>query len=130
MIVPVQQRIMTFVTKTNWLIFIAASLLGYIQLPLDFAKGIFAGGLLVTLNFHLLAKTLKRSLNPQNLSSSNIVLAKYYLRFFISALIIFYLISTQFVNPLGLVVGLSVVVLSLSIAAMCELTKQIFKEAV
>lgn len=130
MTLPIQQRILAFVTRTNWLIFIAASLLGYINLPLDFAKGIMAGGVIVTVNFHLLSRTLTRSLSPQNLSSSNIVLAKYYLRFFISALIIFFLISKQFVNPLGLVMGLSVVVLSISLAAMCELTKQIFKEAV
>jgi hypothetical protein len=30
-----------------------------------FARGIIFGGLIVTINFHLLAKTLKKALHPQ-----------------------------------------------------------------
>lgn len=126
MVLSIQQRILGFVTRANWIIFITATLLGFVNFPLDFAMGIMAGGMIVTVNFHLLARTLKRSLDPERLSSSNVVLAKYYLRFLISALIIFFLISKHYVNPLGLLLGLSIVAVSISLAALCELAKQIF----
>jgi len=127
--VDIQQRLLKFVTHSNWILFFVASLIGLILLPPDFAKGIIFGGLIVTINFHLLYRTLKKALRPSRLSSHRVVLAKYYIRFLISGLIIFVLISGHYVNPLGLFIGLSIVVASIILATMCELTKQIFKEA-
>jgi hypothetical protein len=128
--VEIQKRILTFVTRSNWILFAVISILGFFLLPADFARGMLFGGMLVTLNFHLLAKTLKRALTPPHLTSHNIVIAKYFLRFIGSGFIIFILIAGNFVNPLGLIVGLSVVVLSIMLATMCEIAKLIFKEAV
>jgi hypothetical protein len=98
--------------------------------PPDFARGIIFGGLIVTVNFHLLSRTLKKALTPPQISSHNVILAKYYIRFIASGFIIFVLISEKLVHPLGLILGLSVVVVSITLATMYELTKLIFKEAV
>jgi hypothetical protein len=127
--VEIQQRLLKFVTHSNWILFFVASIIGFILLPPDFTRGIIFGGLIVTVNFHLLYRTLKKALRPSRLSSYRVVLAKYYIRFLISGLIIFVLISGHYVDPLGLFIGLSVVVASIMIATMCELTKHIFKEA-
>jgi hypothetical protein len=126
----IQKRILTFVTRSNWILFLAASVLGFMLLPSDFAKGVLFGGLLVTVNFHLLAGTLRKALTPPHLASHNLVIAKYFLRFIGSGFIIFVLIAGKFVNPVGLVIGLSVVVISIMLATLCEITKLIFKEAV
>jgi hypothetical protein len=126
----IQKRILTFVTRSNWILFLAASILGFVLLPADFAKGVVFGGLLVTVNFHLLAGTLRKALTPPHLASHNLVIAKYFLRFTVSGFIIFVLIAGKFVNPVGLVIGLSVVVISIMLATVCEITKLIFKEAV
>ncbi len=126
----IQQRILSFVTRTNWILFALASLAGLLFAPPAFARGIFCGGLLVTLNFHLLAKTLKKALAPDHLSSPNAILAKYYIRFIASGFIIFVLIAGHFVNPVGLVLGLSVVVASIILATLREAKNLIFKEAV
>lgn len=125
----IQTRILRFITRANWVIFIGASLIGFVLAPPDFTRGIFFGGLLVTLNFHMLAKTLKKALTPPHLASHNLVLAKYYLRFMLSGIIIFVLIAWHIVNPLGLIIGLSVVVASIILATLCELKKIILKEA-
>ncbi|MGD8769134.1 MAG: ATP synthase subunit I [Desulfobacterales bacterium] len=125
----IQQRLLKFVTHSNWILFFVASITGLVLLPPDFARGIIFGGLIVTINFHLLYRTLKKSLRPSRLSSHRAVLAKYYIRFLISGVIIFVLISGHYVDPLGLFIGLSVVVASIMLATMCELTKHIFKEA-
>jgi hypothetical protein len=127
--VNIQQRLLKFVTHSNWILFFVASITSLVLLPSDFTRGIIFGGLIVTINFHLLYRTLKKALRPSRLSSHRVVLAKYYIRFLISGLIIFVLISGHYVDPLGLFIGLSVVVASIMIATMCELTKHIFKEA-
>ena len=126
----IQKRILNFVTKTNWFLFIFGSILGFINLPLPFALGIICGGVIVTVNFHLLSRTLKKALTPPRLSSPKIVVAKYYLRFMISGFIIYLLISRHVVDPMGLLLGLSIVVVSIILATLCEITKHIFKEAV
>lgn len=125
----IQQRLLKFITRTNWVLFFLASISGVVILPPDFSRGIIFGGLIVTINFHLLYRTLKKAFRPSRLSSHRVVLAKYYIRFLISGAIIFVLISRHYVDPLGLFIGLSVVVASIMLATMCELTKHIFKEA-
>jgi hypothetical protein len=128
--VEIQQRILIFVTRTNWILFATASIISFLIFPANYARGVFWGGLLVTVNFHLLARTLRKALTPPILSSHNVVIAKYYLRFLGSGLIIFVLIAGHFVHPVGLILGLSVVVCSIILATLREFAKLIFKEAV
>jgi hypothetical protein len=128
--VEIQQRLLMFVTRANWLLFLAASFIGSMVAQPDVAKGIIFGGLIVTVNFHLLYRTLKKAFTPPRISSHGVVLAKYYMRFILSGIILFFLVSQQVVHPLGLFVGLSVVVVSIILATIFELTKLIFKEAV
>ena len=129
-ILEIQQRIIQFVTRANWVLCGLASIVGFIFVPLNVACGILFGGLLVTINFHLLAKTLKKALTPPHVASHNVILAKYYLRFLASGFIIFVLIAGRIVHPVGLVIGLSLVVFSIILATLCEVKKLIFKEAV
>jgi hypothetical protein len=126
----IQQRIIHFVTRCNWILFGVATIVGFAIFSRSVALGILFGGLLVTVNFHLLAKTLKKALTPPHLASYNVVLAKYYLRFLISGFIIFLLIAGRIVHPVGLVFGLSVVVFSIILATICEVKKLLLKEAV
>ncbi|MBU4344616.1 MAG: ATP synthase subunit I [Desulfobacteraceae bacterium] len=126
----IQQRILKFVVVTNWTLFSVASIVGLILSPPHFAMGIIFGGLIVTINFHLLYRTLKKALTPPHLASLWVVLSKYYIRFIVSALIIFVLISRRYVDPIGLFIGLSIVVVSITLATMCEFKKLFFKEAI
>jgi hypothetical protein len=128
--VKIQERLLKFITRANWVLLLLSSILGLMFLPLNFAKGIIFGGLIVTVNFHLLYRTLKKALTPPHLSSHNVILAKYYFRFFVSGLILFFLIKGGYVAPLGLFIGLSVVVASIMLATLLEVKKLIFKEAV
>lgn len=125
----IQQRLLIFITRSNWILLLAVSITGLMMSPPDFARGIIFGGLIVTINFHLLYRTLKKALRPPHLSSHNIIIAKYYIRFIASGFIIFVLISGHHVNPLGLFVGLSVVVVSITLATLLELKKLFLKEA-
>jgi hypothetical protein len=126
----IQHRLIKFITLTNWILFFIASILGFVISPPAFAKGIFFGGLIVTINFHMLSRTLKNALTPPHISSYNVILAKYYVRFVVSGIIIFILIAKGYVNPIGLIIGLSIVVASIILATIFELKRLIFKEAV
>ena len=131
----IQTRMVNFVTRSNWYLFTVLSLLCLINTPLKFALGVVCGGLIVTVNFHLLRRTLVRSLTPFSVIRDGrmilrVVLIKYYIRFAVSGVMLFLLISQNIVEPLGLVTGLSVVVASIMGATMLELTRLIIKEAV
>ena len=126
----IQQRLLTFILRSNWILLALAAAVGYFTAPSDVTLGIVAGGLIVSVNFHLLYRTLKKSLTPPHLASPNIVLVKYYIRFILSGLIILFLIAGDYVNPLGMFVGLSVVVASITLATLVEVKNNIFKEAV
>ena len=125
----IQKRILRFVICANWVFFATAFLVGLLAFQRDFALGVLAGGLIVTINFHLLARTLKKSLTPPHLVSHNVIIAKYYVRFIVSGVIIFFLISGHYVDPRGLFIGLSIVVASIVVATVRELKNLIFKEA-
>ena len=126
----IQQRLLQFITRSNWLLFALASVVGAALFPLDVAGGIFFGGLLVTVNFHLLYRTLKKALTPPHLVSHHVVVAKYYFRFVVSGVVIFLLLYEKMVNPVGLIIGLSVVVASIMLATMREIKLLLCKEAV
>lgn len=125
----IQQRLLQFITRTNWILLVLASLIGALVFSPAFFRGVAFGGLIVTVNFHLLSRTLKKALTPPHLASHHKILAKYYVRFTISGVIIFLLIANRIVEPLGLFVGLSIVVASIMLATLCEVTKLILKEA-
>ncbi|MCP3941350.1 MAG: ATP synthase subunit I [Desulfobacteraceae bacterium] len=129
------QKIVVFVTKTNWLLFMVTSLLAWMTTPTDVSLGVLLGGLIVSVNFQLLKKTILDNFCPEVVavkggSFVGNILVKYYIRFVISGVLIFLLISNHIVHPLGLLVGLSVVVASMFLATMLELTRLFFKEAV
>ncbi len=126
----IQKRLIHFITRANWIVFAIASLAGAAMGSRTFALGIIAGGLIVTVNFHLLSRTLKKALSPERLASHHSVVAKYYVRFIISGILIFVLISQHWVNPFGLFIGLSVVVASITLATLMEIKRLICKEAV
>jgi hypothetical protein len=129
------EKIVDFITRTNWILFLGSSLVGLFLAPPKMYLGIFLGGLIVTINFHVLKNTVTQNINQKRVlekgkSLIGAFLVKYYLRFALTAVIIFLLIANLSVHPVGLMVGLSVVVASTFIAAAIELTKIIFREAV
>jgi len=126
----IQERLLKFITYSNWMLLSLTSFICILSAPPAFTRGIIFGGLIVTINFHLLYRTLKKALTPPKLSSHNVVLVKYYLRFIVSGIIIFGLLKGQLVDPIGLLLGLSVVVASITLATLYELKMSFLKETV
>lgn len=116
----IQQHFFRIVTRTNWIFFAVTSILGWLATPPLFARGILFGGLIVTLSFHLLHRSLKKAFRDPRRASFPKVMARYYIRLVVVGIIIFLLISRGIVDPLGLLIGLSVVVASIMTATVVE----------
>lgn len=125
----IQQRILGFVTRSNWILLLAAVSGAGLLKTADFTLGILAGGLIVTGNFHLTYRRLKKVFERPRLPSVGSMLVRHYIRFSLSAVVIFVLISKRLVDPGGLLIGLSVVVVSITLAGLLELRNIFCKEA-
>ncbi|MEW5736077.1 MAG: ATP synthase subunit I [Thermodesulfobacteriota bacterium] len=124
-----ERRVYGFVVRSNWVLLAVAVLCAGFFAKGPFFWGVLAGGLLVTVNFTLLARTLKNALDPDKLSGYSGVLAKYYIRFTVSGLIIIALLASRAVDPVGLIIGLSVVVASIVFAVFYMLLPPSFRKA-
>ncbi len=121
----IHQRLLRFVSRANWAVFVVFMLVSPAVPIAGFSLGVFCGGLLVTGNFHLAYRSLNRSFQGGRPPVFAVVMAKHYLRFLVTGVIIFLLISNGIGNPLGLLLGLSVVVVSLLAAAIVEARRMI-----
>jgi len=90
--------------------------------PWRFSLSIAAGGLLVIAGFHVLHLVLKRGLRQGNAArDAKVVMFQYYLRLGVIGVVIFALMRQHLVDPLGLLLGLSVVVINLLALVAAEL---------
>jgi hypothetical protein len=121
---------------TSWIVLAVLAVSGWLWFGREFAIGILVGGLLAVLNFHFMAYILNSTLNRRWSSQEewqtagrqavSFMTLKYVLRFTVLAVIIFFLVTTGWVNIFGLVVGLSTVVLTLMVLGILESRKIFF----
>ncbi len=124
-----QDPLLTRVRIMNGVVFALLLLASLTLMSPLFTLGVVTGGLIVLINFHLLYRILKKAFVPDHLASPKSVIIKYYLRLLGTGLILYLLIAKRMVDPLGLVVGLSVVVINLILMGCNEMRKILFKEA-
>lgn len=115
-----QRRILNFIKQSNIALFYLVTIFSVLIMPFNFTLGVVLGGLLVTVNFKLMCRSIEEALTPPHYTPIGPALIKHYLRFMVSVIIISGLIIGGFVHPLGLVIGLSVVVISFLLAAFRE----------
>lgn len=119
----------------NWVVLSILVIAGYLGVGREFALGVLVGGLLVVGNFHLLHRFLKGTLERAQIDQENkgqaqaFFAAKQLLRFFGLIVIVYLLVRYGWVNMIGLVVGLSTVVLTLTLLGINEMIKLKNKEA-
>lgn len=78
------------------------------------ALSVVVGGAIALVNYRLLQRTVCRALLPaEHRKVMRQVLVRYYLRFAGTAVVLFFLVRQGLVEPLGLLAGLSVVVVTI-----------------
>ena len=114
-----------YVQTLNWMVIGIMTVGSWAVVSSDFAKGVLVGGLLAIVSFMFLKNDLIRILAGPLQSVKARFFLKYYARFSLLALILFFLIRFQLVNVVGLILGLSTVVLSIGITTL-GLVKRFF----
>jgi hypothetical protein len=126
-VVREEERLLKVIVLSNWILLAVLTVGGFLLRTWNFGWGVLAGGLIIAINFHFLYRTLRKSLNPLKLARPGMILGKYYIRFLISALVIYVLISEHYVDPLGLLLGLSIIMMSLLVGLFYEVRKIFFR---
>lgn len=123
---PLQRKI----EIANWIILSVLFIPSLIFAPLKFALGVLLGGFISILNFYWMERSLRRVFEKLTGNVKGAVVFKYFFRLALTAVILYFLISSDIVNIIGLVIGLSVVVLTIVVTVITTLTKKNFLEEV
>jgi hypothetical protein len=101
----------------NWVCLFLFGSISFFLMSHTFTSGIIAGGLLVIANFHIFQKTIRQVFMAEGSGKARKapVIAKYYLRLSAMGLLIYFFIAEEWVHPVGFAVGLSIVVISITI---------------
>ena len=118
---PLQKKIET----GNLLVLGIFLLISAIFLPCRFTIGILVGGIISIANFYWLAKDLKKlfrqfSEGVTEKRAKYYILMRFYLRFMITGVVLYFVITRMPVSVIGLVVGLSIVVISIVLTIVIE----------
>lgn len=117
---PLQRRL----EITNWGILAALVAASAPFGDLRFSLGILCGGLLSVVNFHWLYRNLLTVFADHPGRVKTALLTRYYLRLAVTAVALYLLISGDRVDVIGLVIGLSVVILNIVLTTVLLLTKK------
>lgn len=101
----------------NW-IFLAALLIpSLIFAPLRFTLGVLVGGLISIINFFWLGRSLRSAFKNLDAKGSvkGPVMVKYYIRLAVTGVVLYFLLAGDLVDVIGLLIGLSVVVINIII---------------
>ncbi|MBN1831839.1 MAG: ATP synthase subunit I [Deltaproteobacteria bacterium] len=99
----------------NWFTLLFMSLISYFFMSQSLTLGIILGGFIVIANFCVLQRSIRRGFLSEGTvrTTSFFVVAKFFLRLSVLAIIIALLVRCKWIDPVGLALGLSTVVISI-----------------
>jgi len=117
---PLQKRL----EITNWIL-LAVLVAGSLFLrSTRFSLGILLGGLISIVNFHWLYRNLLSVFQKHLNRARAALMLRYYLRLAVTAIALYWIISRNLVDVIGLVIGLSVVVLNIVLTTLLALSRK------
>jgi hypothetical protein len=117
---PLQKRL----ESTNWIILVALVGSSLFLNTTHFSLGILCGGLISVVNFHWLYRNLMNVFTKHPDRAKKAILIHYYIRLAVTAFLLFWVISGNLVDIIGLVIGLSVVPLNMVLTTILVLSKK------
>ncbi len=109
------QKFHSLLRMLNWLVLLSLSAAGYFIMSPFWTAGVLLGGLIAIVNFNVLQHTVRGAFSPGGIHQGArfSIVGKYYLRLLALGVIIYFLITRGWIDPVGLAIGLSTVVLSI-----------------
>jgi len=117
---PLQKRL----EITNWAL-LATLVAGSLLLRSSrFSLGVLYGGLISIVNFHWLYRNLLNVFTKHPSQARKAILVRYTIRLAVTGLVLYWIISGNLADVIGLVIGLSVVVLNIILTTVLVLSKK------
>ena len=125
------ERIYRRLVLLNWIFSIVTTLIAFIWGDVFFGISVFVGAMLVAVNIWIMEWVVKKAFLYQTPTKATArkVIVKYFIRFFITGLLIAILIMAKWVNPVGLLVGVLVIACSLFAVTGIEIVRHLMKKA-
>jgi len=123
---PLQRRLEIF----NWAILGILVLASAFLFSSKLTLGVLLGGLISIVNYHWLYRDVKMVFQHLNDRAKSRIMFKYYLRFGVTAIALFFIVSSHIVDVIGLLIGLSTVIINIVLTAIVALTKKTCVEEV
>jgi hypothetical protein len=116
--------------RLNWGVLLVLTTISYFVMSHAFTTGIMVGGLIAFANFHLLQRTIHKGFSPELALKmrKGTLIARFYLRLAAMGTLITIFVSQQWVHPVGLTVGLSIIVVSIVILSVLLIRKTSLEE--
>lgn len=122
--VPLQKKL----EITNWVV-LAVFLLGSsFLLSFRFSLGILLGGLISIINFYWLHQNLRNTFQRLMDGARSSILFKYCIRLAVTAVLLYFIIAYRVADVLGLLLGLSIVVINIVFTVIMTFHKKTFEE--
>ena len=127
-----KDKLLRQIKTNNWIFLLILGSLSSVFMSATFTLGVILGGLIIIANFSVLHHTIRSVFSDQGAMRGKkiSVIAKFYFRLAIMGLIIYILITNGWVNPLGLTVGLSIVIFSILNSGIRTAWKTSSREAI
>jgi len=106
---PLQQKI----EIANWVLLGVFVLLSLVLMSFKFAMGVLLGGLICIVNFYRLHKNLVDVITRSPESAKSSMMFKYYIRLAVTAVVLYFIVTSGIVDVVGLLIGLSIVVINI-----------------
>ncbi|HOC59811.1 MAG: ATP synthase subunit I [Syntrophaceae bacterium] len=111
---------------TNWIILSALALASLFLAPLKFTLGILLGGFVSILNFHGMVRNLHGIFKNPSDNAKRPTMVNFFLRLAATAVVLYFLLTAGTVDVVGLIIGLSVVVINIIFMMLTTLAKKNF----
>ncbi len=117
---PLQKKI----EFANWIMLAILFIPALVFAPFKFSLGILLGGFISILNFYWMERGLRGIFTNTAGNVKGPVIGKYYIRLVLTAIVLYFLIANGTVNVIGLLIGLSVVVINIIITLITAMAKK------
>jgi glucan phosphoethanolaminetransferase (alkaline phosphatase superfamily) len=97
----------------SWAVLGISLIIGFAFFPFSFTLGILLGGLISILNFYWLSRDLVRVFQQYSDKAKPYIMIKFYIRFIVTGVIIFLVLTQTPVDLIGLIIGLSLIVINI-----------------
>ncbi|MFZ3105709.1 MAG: ATP synthase subunit I [Smithella sp.] len=117
---PLQNKI----EMVNWIVLAVLFVSALILTSIKFSLGILLGGFISIVNFYWMERGLRDLFTNNSKSIKARIIVKYYIRLALIAIVLYFLIAYGTVNVIGLLIGLSVVVINIIITLITTMAKK------